>query len=363
MQPSHTVTVDLGDRRYPVLVGNGLVGGYDLSPFLQGPQCLVVTNETVAPLYLERLLPSLGGCKVESLSLPDGERHKTLASAERVIDALVRLRAGRDATVVALGGGVVGDIAGFAAACYMRGIAFLQVPTTLLAQVDSSIGGKTGVNHREGKNLVGAFHQPSAVLIDTDVLETLPDRELRAGLAEVIKHALIADAEFFDWLEANFAALLQRDSAVLAEAISRSCQIKAYVVAMDEKEQGMRALLNFGHTFGHAIEHALGYGEWLHGEAVAAGMVMATTLSGIDPEAGRRLRGLLAAAGLPDSPPAACRDRLRAAMELDKKNRGGKLRFVLLRGIGDAWVSDDYSEARLESLIGQGGAEAADERP
>lgn len=362
MQPSHTVTVDLGDRRYPVLIGSGILGGYDLSPFLEGPHCLVVSNETVAPLYLERLGPSLGRRTVEVICLPDGERHKTLASAERVIDALAGMRAGRDATVVALGGGVVGDIAGFAAATYMRGISFVQVPTTLLAQVDASIGGKTGVNHRDGKNLIGAFHQPRAVLIDTDVLDTLPDREFRAGLAEVIKHAVIADAEFFGWLEANVGALLDRDAAALAEAIGRSCEIKARVVAADEKEQGARALLNFGHTFGHAIEHALGYGEWLHGEAVAAGMVMATALSGLERRAAERLHRLLEAAGLPVSPPDDCRDRLRAAMDVDKKNRQGKLRFVLLRKIGDAYLADDYSETRLDSVLGPAGARPAGDR-
>ena len=356
MQPSHTVTVDLGDRRYPVLIGSGLIGGYDLSPFLQGPHCLVVTNEIVAPLYLERLEPSLGGRTVETLTLPDGEGHKTLASAERVLDRLAAMRAGRDATVVALGGGVVGDIAGFAAACYMRGIAFVQVPTTLLAQVDASVGGKTGVNHHEAKNLIGAFHQPRAVLIDTEALDTLPEREFRAGLAEVIKHAVIADAQFFAWLEANIARLLARDARALADAISRSCEIKARVVAADEKEHGTRALLNFGHTFGHAIEHALGYGEWLHGEAVAAGMVMAAALSGIGSDPEERLRRLLEAAGLPVAPPDHCREGLRAAMDLDKKNRQGALRFVLLRDIGEACVTGSYSESRLDQVIGTAGA-------
>ncbi|HEX2139058.1 MAG TPA: 3-dehydroquinate synthase [Woeseiaceae bacterium] len=363
MQPSHTITVDLGDRRYPILIGSGLVGGYDLSPFIEGPDCLIVTNETVGPLYLERLKKSLGGHACEALCLPDGECHKTLAAAESIFDALAAMRAGRDATVVALGGGVVGDIAGFAAACYMRGIPFVQAPTTLLAQVDASIGGKTGVNHREGKNLIGAFHQPRAVLIDTGVLDTLPDREFRAGLAEVVKHAAIADAEFFAWLEANVGALLDRDAAALGEAIGHCCEIKSAVVAADEKEQGLRALLNFGHTFGHAIENALGYGEWLHGEAVAAGMVMATELSGIDPQEGERLRRLLTAAGLPIAPPDHCRGGLRAAMDLDKKNRRGRLRFVLLRAIGDAYLASDYSESRLDSVIGPAGAEPAGDQP
>jgi 3-dehydroquinate synthase len=324
----------------------------DLSPYLAGPNCLIVSNETVAPLYLDRLKEGIGRRTCEALNLPDGERHKTLATAEAVIDRLAAMRAGRDATVVALGGGVVGDIAGFAAACYMRGVGFVQVPTTLLAQVDSSVGGKTGVNHRDGKNLIGAFHQPRAVVIDTEVLDTLPDREFKAGLAEVIKHAVIADPEFFAWLEAHVAALLQRESAPVAHAIRRSCEIKAAVVAADEKEQGARALLNFGHTFGHAIENSLGYGEWLHGEAVAAGMVMATALSDVVPEQQERLRRLIEAAGLPVAPPEACRAALRGAMQMDKKNRDGSLRFVLLRGIGEAFVTGEYPATRLESILG-----------
>jgi 3-dehydroquinate synthase len=258
--------------------------------------------------------------------------------------------------VVALGGGVVGDIAGFAAACYMRGVDFIQVPTTLLAQVDSSVGGKTGVNHPGGKNLIGAFHQPRIVLIDTDTLSTLPDREFRAGLAEVIKYGAIVDVAFFDWLEASMPALLARDAGALAHAIRRSCELKAEVVAEDEREAGRRALLNFGHTFGHAIENSMGYGEWLHGEAVAAGMVMAAAMSGIGRDQQDRLRALIEAAGLPAAPPQVGAGKLLDAMQLDKKAKGKRLRFVLLRGLGDAYVTADYDEAALaQTLEGAGG--------
>ena len=353
LQIAHTVRVELGARSYPIVIGSGLLGGaFDLAPYLAGGTCLIVSNETVAPLYLEPLRQGLAGRNVASVCLPDGEDHKDLAAAGTVLDALVEMRAGRDATVVALGGGVVGDIAGFAAACYMRGVAFVQVPTTLLAQVDSSVGGKTGVNHREGKNLIGAFHQPRLVLIDTDTLATLPDRELSAGLAEVIKHGAIADAEFFAWLEENVGRLLGRDRRALAHAVRRSCEIKAAIVAEDEREQGRRALLNFGHTFGHAIEATMGYGSWLHGEAVAAGMVMAAELSALDDEARRRLRRLLAAAGLPVAPPAVAPGRLRAAMGLDKKAQAGTLRFVLLSDIGRAEVVAGCPEERLQAVLG-----------
>lgn len=350
MQPSFTITVELGERRYPIFIGRGLAGAFDLAPYLAGGACLVVTDETVGPLWLDRVRGSLPA-HTESLALPAGESHKTAATAWRVIDALAAMRAGRDASVVALGGGVVGDIAGFAAACYMRGVAFVQVPTTLLAQVDSSVGGKTGVNHPAGKNLVGAFHQPRAVLIDTDVLGTLPDRELVAGLAEVIKHAVIADAEFFDWLEAHMDELLARSPGALAHAIRRSCEIKAAVVAADEREAGSRALLNYGHTFGHAIENVQGYGEWLHGEAVAAGMVMAAELSGVDEAELSRLRALLERAGLPTAPPEGARGKLADAMGMDKKKRRGELRFVLLERLGRAVVGRPHSPARLAKIL------------
>jgi 3-dehydroquinate synthase len=348
-----TIEVELGERSYPIVIGRGLLGGaFELSTYIRGDDCLVVSNETVAPLYLEKLLPNLEGRVVTSVSLPDGEAHKTLATMESVLDKLVAMGAGRDTTVVALGGGVVGDIAGFASACYMRGVNFAQVPTTLLAQVDSSVGGKTGVNHDGGKNLVGAFHQPQIVLIDTDTLATLPDRELRAGLAEVIKYGAICDADFFAWLEENMDALLRRDADALAHAIRRSCELKAEVVAEDEREAGRRAMLNFGHTFGHAIERCQGYGDWLHGEAVAAGMIMAARLSGLNAASVARLCKLVESAGLPVSPPAIPADDWMAAMGLDKKVQGKKLRFVLLDAIGSSHVTSDYDARRLRELVG-----------
>jgi len=348
-----TINVDLGERSYPIIIGRGLLdGNFDLADYVRGPDCLVVSNETVAPLYLEKLRPNLAGREVASVSLADGESFKTLATMQTILDKLVASGANRDTTVIALGGGVVGDIAGFAAACYMRGVAFVQVPTTLLAQVDSSVGGKTGVNHEKGKNLIGAFHQPRVVLIDTDTLDTLPQRELRAGLAEVIKHGAICDPAFFTWLESNMAALLEKDPEALAYAIRRSCEIKAEVVAEDEREAGRRAILNFGHTFGHAIERCLGYGEWLHGEAVAAGMIMAAELSGISAADLSRLEALIAAAGLPTKPPAIAAGRWLDAMGMDKKAQQKQLRFVLLRSLGEAYISADYERARLASLTG-----------
>jgi 3-dehydroquinate synthase len=352
MPDTRSITVELGERSYPIFIGGGLLGGgFDLSAHVRGPDCLVVTNETVEPLYLAALSANLAGKQLRAISLPDGEAYKTLETVEDILDTLVENGANRDTTVVALGGGVVGDIAGFAAACYMRGVDFIQVPTTLLAQVDSSVGGKTGVNHASGKNLIGAFHQPRAVLIDTDTLKTLPDRELKAGLAEVIKYGAIVDADFFAWIEDNLEALIARDADALAAAIRRSCELKAGIVAEDERESGRRALLNFGHTFGHAIEHCQGYGEWLHGEAVAAGMVMAAQLSASDAALARRIARLLERAGLPSRPPAIAANDLLAAMSLDKKVQGKQLRFVLLRSLGDAFVTSDYDTARLETVL------------
>ncbi len=349
---STSITVDLGERSYPIVIGSGLLnGGFDLSEYVTGGDCLIVSNETVAPLYLDALRANLGGKAVDSISLADGEVHKNIATMEAVLDKLVDCRANRDTTLIALGGGVVGDITGFAAACYMRGVAFIQVPTTLLAQVDSSVGGKTGVNHPQGKNLIGAFHQPKIVLIDTDTLATLPDRELKAGLAEVIKYGAITDAGFFAWLEANMEALLARDAEALAHAVRRSCELKADVVAEDERETGRRAILNFGHTFGHAIEHCQGYGEWLHGEAVAAGMVMAAMLSDIGKEDVARLIDLLRRAGLPVRPPAIGADAMTDAMGMDKKVLGKQLRFVLLKQLGDAFVTADYDQERLSLTL------------
>ncbi|MDX1508022.1 MAG: 3-dehydroquinate synthase [Woeseiaceae bacterium] len=342
----------MGERSYPIIIGSGLLGGgFDLAEHVPGPDCLVVSNETVAPLYLAALKADLGGKHVESISLPDGEQHKTVAAVESVVDKLVESRANRDTTLIALGGGVVGDITGFAAACYMRGVRFVQVPTTLLAQVDSSVGGKTGVNHPQGKNLIGAFHQPALVLIDTDTLSTLPDRELRAGMAEVIKYGAIADADFFAWLEANIDALLRKDADALAYAIRRSCELKAEVVAEDEREAGRRVILNFGHTFGHAIEHCQGYGDWLHGEAVAAGMIMAAMLSDIDPSEVARLVDLVRRAGLPIEPPPIGRSAMLDAMGMDKKVVGKQLRFVLLRRLGDAFATSDYDPERLDAAL------------
>ncbi len=355
MPQPRKLNVELGERSYPIVIGSGLLGGdFDLSGYLSGTDCLVVSNETVAPLYLETLKKNLANNNVHSINLADGESFKTMASVESVIDSLVRSHANRDTTVIALGGGVVGDIAGFAAACYMRGVGFVQVPTTLLAQVDSSIGGKTGVNHPEGKNLIGAFYQPRLVLIDTDTLQTLPDRELKAGLAEVIKHGVICDAEFFAWLEANMTALIARDADALAHAIQRSCEIKAAVVSEDETEKGKRALLNFGHTFAHAIENCLGYGEWLHGEAVAAGMVMAAELSDIDQADRDRITALISLAGLPVAPPDIEADKLLTAMEMDKKVQAKQLRFVLLNSIGDAYLTREFSKARLNEVLQRG---------
>ena len=352
MSDTRSITVELGERSYPIFIGSGLLGGgFDLSAHVRGPDCLVVTNETVEPLYLDALVANLTGKQVRVISLPDGEAYKTLETVEDILDTLVENGANRDTTVVALGGGVVGDIAGFAAACYMRGVDFVQAPTTLLAQVDSSVGGKTGVNHASGKNLIGAFHQPRAVLIDTGTLKTLPDRELKAGLAEVIKYGAIVDADFFAWIEDNLEALIARDADALAAAVQRSCELKAEIVAEDERESGRRALLNFGHTFGHAIEHCQGYGEWLHGEAVAAGMVMAAQLSANDAALAGRIEKLLERAGLPTRPPAIAANDLLAAMSLDKKVQGKQLRFVLLRSLGDAFVTSDYDTARLETVL------------
>lgn len=348
--------VELGDRSYPIVIGSDLLGGgFDLEPYLAGRDCLIVSNETVAPLYLDRLKEDLGNTSIESICLPDGESFKTIDTATTVLDKLVTARANRDTTVIALGGGVVGDIAGFAAACYMRGVAFVQVPTTLLAQVDSSVGGKTGVNHAQGKNLIGAFHQPQLVLIDTGTLSTLPARELKAGLAEVIKYGAIADMGFFAWLEESMPALLSSDPEALAYAVQRSCEIKAEVVADDEREAGRRAILNFGHTFGHAIEHCQGYGEWLHGEAVAAGMMMAAELSGLSDSDINRLHALIDAAGLPSSPPAVGGQAMLDAMGMDKKVMQKKLRFVLLEQLGAAAVVTEYDKSRLLRIL-----EAAD---
>ncbi len=348
--------VTLGKRGYPILIGAGLLGsGEVLGAHAGAAKLLVVTDETVAGLWLPRLEQGLAGRAFARCVLPAGESQKTLGNVSAIIDALVAARLHRDGLVLALGGGVVGDIAGFAAASYQRGIAFVQLPTTLLAQVDSSVGGKTGVNHPGGKNLIGAFHQPSAVIADTDTLGTLPERELRAGFAEIVKAALVADAAFFDWLEHNAAAVLGRDPAALAHAIRRACEIKAAIVADDEREQGRRALLNLGHSFGHAIEAGAGFGQVLHGEAVAAGLVLAAELSArtgrLPGGEARRIRELLAAAGLPVDPPRLGAARMLELMGMDKKVAGGRLRLVLLDAIGAAAVTADWPRDALEALL------------
>jgi len=351
-----TLEVALGERSYPIHIGAGLLDEADLLRKHVGTgRPFIVTDEVVAPLYLERLCTALGG-DAASLVVPAGEGTKTLTQAARIFDALVAARCGRDATVFALGGGVVGDLAGFAAACWQRGVEWIQVPTTLLAQVDASVGGKTAVNHPAGKNLIGAFHQPGAVLCDTTTLRTLDARQFSAGLAEVIKHALIADADFFDWLERSLPALLRREDAPLAEAVERSCAIKARVVAQDEREvSGRRALLNLGHTFGHAIEVATGFDAWLHGEAVAAGLVLAARFSTraglLDAPSADRIAKLVAAAGLPVAPPAIAPDQFLDHMRRDKKVRAGRLSLVLLERIGSARSTSEFAPADLTAFL------------
>ncbi|MEO7916130.1 MAG: 3-dehydroquinate synthase [Dokdonella sp.] len=357
MSSTLRIDVSLGDRSYPIHIGADLLRDSPLwRSAIRGRHVLLVSNTTVAPLYLDRVAAGLDGLQSATLVIDDGEQFKSLDQATHVFDALAAMGASRDATIIALGGGVIGDLAGFAAACWMRGINFVQMPTTLLAMVDSSVGGKTGVNVAAGKNLVGAFHQPRAVIIDTGTLATLPEREYRAGLAEVIKYGALGDAEFFSWLEANADALLRRDEAVVARAIATSCQHKAGVVARDEHETGERALLNFGHTFGHALEAEAGYGTLLHGEGVAIGMVLAARLSTrlgmADAGDAARLEALLLACGLPTTIPAGySAEQLLKRMRLDKKNLSGTLRLILWRGIGRAemvaGVADDDIEAAL----------------
>ncbi len=349
----------LGERSYPILIGTGLLNNPGLLvEYIKARNLLIVTNEVVAPLYLDMLKSSLADKRITEIVLPDGEHTKTMATLNKVFDALIAARLNRDAAVIALGGGVIGDMAGFAAACYQRGIDYYQIPTTLLSQVDSSVGGKTAVNHPGGKNLIGAFHQPRCVLADTNVLNTLPDRELRAGLAEVIKYGLIRDPEFFAWLEQNTQRILARDPKALAYAIKRSCELKAEVVGIDEREQGLRAILNLGHTFGHAIENALGYGEWLHGEAVSAGMVLAAQMSvqlGWLPESDyQRTVKLLEASGLPVVAPRIGAYKARELMGMDKKVLAGQLRLVLLKGLGNAVVTADYPAAVLQATLQHG---------
>jgi len=354
-----TLNVELGERSYPIHIGGGLLRRPELlTPCIGGSRVAVVTNETVAPLYLDTLLKNLSPWNPLSVVLPDGEKYKTLDVLNNIYSALLENRCDRKTTLVALGGGVVGDMTGFAAATYQRGVPFIQVPTTLLAQVDSSVGGKTGVNHPLGKNMIGAFHQPRCVIIDTDTLDTLPDKEMSAGLAEVIKYGLIGDPEFFAWLEQNLDKLMTRDPQALAYAIERSCADKARVVASDEREAGSRALLNLGHTFGHAIETGAGYGAWLHGEAVAAGMCMAADLSRrlgwLTPDEFMRIERLIQRAKLPTSAPKTLTGaQLREFMSVDKKVEAGKLRLVLPKGLGHSVITADFPLALMNETLEQ----------
>jgi 3-dehydroquinate synthase len=349
--------VALGERSYPIHIGAGILERRELyAPYVRG-SVAIVSNKIVAPLYLARVRKTFEqlGARLSEVIVPDGEQAKDWATLDRVFDALLAGRLGRDGLVVALGGGVVGDLAGFAAATYQRGVPFLQVPTTLLAQVDSSVGGKTAINHARGKNMIGAFHQPRAVVADVETLDSLPDRELRAGIAEVIKHGAALDAAFLGWLEQSMEKLLARERAALTYAIRRSCELKAAIVAEDERESGVRAVLNFGHTFGHAIETATGFGAWLHGEAVAAGMVMAASLSaraGYLPGAdAARIEALIKRAGLPTRPPQLAPERWRELMALDKKAAGARVRFVLLHGVGHAELESAVDQRLVDETI------------
>jgi 3-dehydroquinate synthase len=352
------LVVGLGSRSYPLHIGPGLLAHAELfADHLRGHRAIVVTNETIAPLYAARLEATLSGpgIALERIVIPDGEAHKSWQTLDHVFESLLKLGADRHSVLIALGGGVVGDITGFAAATYQRGIDYLQVPTTLLAQVDSSVGGKTAINHALGKNMVGAFHQPRAVIADTDTLATLPPREFAAGLAEVVKYGAICDLEFFGWLEANMEKLHARDAGALAHAIRRSCEIKAQVVEEDELESGVRAILNFGHTFAHAIESAAGYGAWLHGEAVGAGMVLAARLSArlgrIAPADAERLTLLVQRARLPTRPPPIPVERWLELMGRDKKNEGGRMTLILLDALGRAAIEKGVERARVEAFL------------
>ena len=345
--------VELGDRSYPIYIGSGLLNQPDLyTQHIKAKQVVVVTNETIAPLYLDTILKNLQRFDVETVILPDGEQFKTLETVTHIFDKLLVSKFSRNATLIALGGGVIGDMGGFAAACYQRGISFLQIPTTLLAQVDSSVGGKTGVNHPLGKNMIGAFYQPECVIADTDVLDTLDDRQLSAGLAEIIKYGLIRDAEFFEWLENNINALLARDKQALSYAIERSCLNKAEIVAVDETETGIRATLNLGHTFGHAIETGTGYGTYLHGEAVAIGTCQAADLSRkkgwLNDADVERIIQLFKQCKLPIYPPKEIdSDRFLELMAVDKKNVDGQIRLILLTKIGVATLPTDVDKMLL----------------
>ncbi|MCP5409260.1 MAG: 3-dehydroquinate synthase [Chromatiaceae bacterium] len=351
------VNVALGERTYPIYIGSGLLGSSDIyRQHIPSSQVMVVSNETVAPLYLRQLTDALEGFRIESVILPDGEQYKTLEVWNQIFTQLLSKKYNRQCTIIALGGGVVGDMAGFAAATYQRGVHFIQAPTTLLAQVDSSVGGKTGVNHALGKNMIGAFYQPRCVVVDIATLASLDQRQLSAGLAEVIKYGLINDADFFSWLEEHMEALLARDGSALAYAVDRSCRNKAKVVAADEKESGQRALLNLGHTFGHAIETGMGYGQWLHGEAVAVGMCMAADMSRrlgwLERDVQTRIMALIRKAGLPVEPPAGIDyKQFLSLMGVDKKVMDGRLRLVLLKAIGSSLVTEDFDQTELNNTL------------
>ena len=352
-----TLTVDLGDRSYPIHIGSGLLQQSDLiQAHIQGKTTAIVSNETIAPLYLEVLQRTTAPYNNTDIILPDGEKYKTLEREQQIFSEMLSARCDRKSTLLALGGGVVGDMTGFAAACYQRGIHFIQVPTTLLAMVDSSVGGKTGVNHPLGKNMIGAFHQPQCVLVDIDTLDTLDDKQLSAGLAEVIKYGFINDPEFLDWLDNNMEKLLQRDKEALTYAIYHSCQHKAEIVAADERETGQRALLNLGHTFGHAIETGMGYGEWLHGEAVAVGMVMAAELSQkmgwIEANDVQRVKALISKANLPTEPPKELSaEQFSELMSIDKKMQDGVLSLVLMTSYGQSIVTSDFDQKALQAVL------------
>lgn len=352
MSNHNVIKVNLQDRSYPITIGSALLSdGLNSDTWIQGKDCLIVTNETVAPLYLDVMKSNIDDKTIEVITIKDGEHYKTIDTWSKIIDKLTAMRANRDTTIIALGGGVLGDIAGFAAATFMRGLPFIQVPTTLLAQVDSSVGGKTGVNHKEGKNLIGSFYQPAMVISDIDVLSTLPDREYKCGLAEIIKYGAIYDVDFFAWLESNMSELLNRVPKKLIYAISRSCQIKANIVGEDEFEIGKRAILNFGHTFGHALENIMGYGELLHGEAVAIGMIIASKLSPINSLERNRLISLIKSANLPHKIELNDEKQMLDVMKTDKKVKNKKLRFVLLRSLGEAFVEEDLSEKEILDAI------------
>jgi 3-dehydroquinate synthase len=352
----HHLQVDLKEYPYPIYIGEDILNSDLLSQYIVADQVMIVTNNVVEKLYLAQLKNALQNFQCDITILPDGEQHKTLASWEKILNALADHKHHRDSTLITLGGGVIGDMAGFASACYQRGIAFIQVPTTLLAQVDSSIGGKTGVNHSRGKNLIGAFHQPKAVMIDLNTLQTLPRRELNAGLAEIVKAALIADNEFFVWLETNYLALLNLEKNALAYAIYHACRIKKDIVVIDEKENNIRALLNLGHTFGHAIEHILNYGTYLHGEAVAIGLVMSARLSQhlghLSKSDCLRIENLLQHIGLPTELPSSMTlEQLQDSIQMDKKVKQAKVRFVLLEEMGSAFISDQITSQELKHLM------------